>query len=574
MNSHLKWSSHLIRALFEQGVRHIVVSPGSRSTPLALAAAIHQGFEKHVVIDERSAGFMALGIGKATGKPAVLICTSGTAGVNYMPAIIEARQSGVPLIVLTADRPPNQRGIGSSQTIDQIKLYGDQAVFFHEAGEPAMADDDLQRLSWLAGQAVEKSVREGGAAHINLPFRKPLDPEKSDIEHEKNLNKKHLARHPGPETYPDPGSHTIHLPKAAQDLLHQAKRPLIVAGPANPHHALRSIFSIISRKLGAPAIVEPGASILEDELISINRYEQILRNREYLERLRPDLIIRFGDQPFTKSLLTALGAWSSEQIPVLHFTARQQPQDQAMNTTFRIFSAPADDIDLSSDPISSYGTDTDWLNRWKEIENAAENMLNQTMDSAKKLNDGHVLHFLSKSLDPEWNVMLSNSFIPRDMALFGRPELHQFVNRGTAGIDGILSTAAGIHLSSDRPTACITGDIAFLHDSNALLSLRDLSRPFVIIILNNGGGNIFRMLPVYEHSEYYTRYFETPQNVQFKSLADAHGLDYMFADTLEALHSLNLQNIKDTLIVECKTDPDISMDIRHQLWNFGCQSDK
>ncbi|PWN07002.1 2-succinyl-5-enolpyruvyl-6-hydroxy-3-cyclohexene-1-carboxylic-acid synthase [Rhodohalobacter mucosus] len=577
MNSHLKWSSHLFRSLYEKGVRHMVLSPGSRSTPLAMAAAIHKGFQKHVVIDERSAGFMALGIGKATGTPAVLICTSGTAGANYMPAVIEARQSGVPLIVLTADRPPILRGIGSSQTIDQIKLFGDQAIFFHEAGEPSGGAADLKRLSWLARQAVEESIRAGGAAHINLPFRKPLEPEMDDIKTEMTLNSRHPERKSDTNTDSDSDSvrRTLHLPETVNRLIQKAERPLIVAGPANPHHALRNTFQKVIHTLSAPVLMEPGASLQADESLTVNRFEQILRNPEHLESLQPDLIIRFGDQPFTKSLLSAFDAWGTEGIPVIHFVSRIQPQDQSMSSSFSIFCTPDDQIELPSGPYSAGNTEMNWLEKWKEIDKTAKNELERTMSDPKKLSDGHVIRFISNKLRSEWNVMLSNSFIPRDMALFGRPDPHQFVNRGAAGIDGILSTALGIHLASDRPTACIAGDIACLHDSNALLSLRDLKRPFVIIIVNNEGGNIFRMLPVSRYSDYYTEYFETPQNVQFERLAQAHGLTYKFVDTPDALLSLDLQKApKGALIIECKTDPDASMDIRQRLWNFGSLPDK
>src|SRR5690625_1959631 len=172
---HLSWISHLFRAFWAEGVRHIYISPGSRSTPLVQAAAGHPGFQKHVVLDERSAAFQALGTGKATGIPALLICTSGTAVANYHPAVIEAGEAGVPLLIISADRPPHLRGTGSSQTIDQVKLFGDAVIMFHELGEPVHSEEDYRRLTLLAHQSVTLSRNPGGAVHLNAPFRKPLE---------------------------------------------------------------------------------------------------------------------------------------------------------------------------------------------------------------------------------------------------------------------------------------------------------------------------------------------------------------------------------------------------------------
>ena len=569
MNSHLRWSSHLLRSFYDQGIRHAVISPGSRSTPLTIAAAIHEGFKKTVVIDERSAAFIALGIGKASGKPAILICTSGTAGANYMPAVIEARESGVPIIILTADRPPNQRGIGSSQTIDQIKLYGRKEVFFHEAGEPRDSDKDLDRLGYLARQAAEESVRIGGASHINLPFRKPLEPSADDIEEQISLNRKQVTDLQTSDG--NPLRRTLHLSSTAVDLLNNSEKPLIIAGPANPHHALQNIFVSISQELNAPVIAEPGSSIETGNTLTIHRYEQILRVKSFIEEKKPDLIIRFGDQPFTKSLLNVFEHWYKEKVPVLHFSARNASQDQAMSVTEKIVCSPDDQLSVDNlTPSDRSGT---WPESWKKADKMAENALEKAIKQEKGLSDGHVMNVLSEKVPSDWNVMLSNSFIPRDMALFGRTCKYQAVNRGTAGIDGILSTAIGIHSASETPTLCIMGDIAFLHDSNALLSLRDIDRPFVITVLNNGGGNIFRMLPVYQHADYYTQYFETPQNVRFEYLARAHNLNFEVVESLKDLHSLDLQSVQGVQIIECRTDSEISMDMRRKLWDMESSSE-
>jgi 2-succinyl-5-enolpyruvyl-6-hydroxy-3-cyclohexene-1-carboxylate synthase len=564
MDSHLRWTSHLLRAYYGLGVRHVILSPGSRSTPLTLAAAIHDGFIKKVVIDERSAAFMALGIGKATGIPALLICTSGTAAANYMPAVTEAKESGVPIIVLTADRPPHLRGIGSSQTVDQLKYFGDQAVFFHEAGEPVFKQADLRRLAYLAKQSLEAAVEKGGAAHVNMPFRKPLEPIPGEIESEQEINGRQISGSTAPVA--PVAKRTLHLSSEISGLINNSQKPLVIAGPSNLHHVPGKQLRELAEKINAPVIAEPGSAISIPPKFSITRYEQFLRSSDNLNKLEPDLIIRFGDQPFTKSLLTAFERWNNDHIPVIHFKSREAAQDHSMSVSHTVFCSPIDVVELPAQGQSNQKS-SEWLESWQTEDRSARNTLLEVLRENNTLTDGHIFsHFSSRDYG-NWNVMLSNSFIPRDMALFGRSSENQFVNRGAAGIDGIISTAVGIHESTQRRTLCITGDIAFLHDSNALLSVRDPDLPFVILVINNGGGTIFRMLPVYQYEKYYTPYFETPQQFDIEHFAAAHGMKYKLIDSPESLESFNVSESDGAWIIECKTDPDASMKMRRKLWN-------
>jgi 2-succinyl-5-enolpyruvyl-6-hydroxy-3-cyclohexene-1-carboxylate synthase len=557
MNNHLRWTSALIRSLYRSGVRHAVISPGSRSTPLTIAAAIHDGISKHVVIDERSAAFIALGIGKATGSPAILICTSGTAAANYYPAIVEAKESGVPMIVLTADRPPNLRGIGSSQTIDQVKLYGDQAVFFHEAGEPAFGEDDLRRIDYLGKQAVEAAVDAGGASHINLPFRKPLEPDEAAISAERKLNHEELPPRPASVL-----SRTISLSPGLSRLIQKAKRPLIIAGPADPAHALTNLLANFTEKLNAPVVAEPGSGVPEDPNRSIKRYEQFLRNADVLDELRPDLIIRFGDQPFTKSLLIALEKWT--EVPVVHFPARRAVQDHAMSADYVIRCGVDDRINLEAE-----GGSSDWLKIWQNHDQLAEKALDTSLSHSDAFTDGHVFRTIAAKIPDQWNVMLSNSLIPRDMTLFGSPSPAQFVNRGAAGIDGITSTAVGI---AER-----LGETCSLHHRRYCVSSR-FQRPVVAqgaaftAVCDPGGkqrrGTIFRMLPVHQAKELYTPYFETPQSVDLESLAKAHGIGYRKITTQKQLDEFSFSSLSGVVLVEYVTDADASMELRKSLWNY------
>ncbi|MCC5914791.1 MAG: 2-succinyl-5-enolpyruvyl-6-hydroxy-3-cyclohexene-1-carboxylic-acid synthase [Balneolaceae bacterium] len=564
MSDHLNWCSELIRSLYEQGVRHTIISPGSRSTPLTIAAAIHPGLRKRVVLDERSAAFIALGIGKATGAPALLICTSGTAASNYLPAVTEAKESGVPMILLTADRPPHLRGIGSSQTINQIGLYGDQAIFFHEAGEPNSEEADLRRLRYLGKQAVDASIRKGGASHINLPFRKPLEPGEESIKIQQELNRKQIeAIRPDMVNTRPSAQRTVQLRDDLSRLIRNSERPLIIAGPANPHQRLDRLTLSLAKELNAPIVPEPGSGI-ELSKYTVTRYEQFLRKDDTRKQLKPDLIIRTGDQPFTKSVLTAIESW--KELPVIHFTGRDAVQDHAMNVTEQILIHPQDHFEIPQP--GSKRTD-EWLQLWSDIDLNCEKQLESTLESSATMSDPHVFRQLGAVIPENWNVMLSNSLIPRDMAMIGKQHAATFVNRGAAGIDGITSTAIGVRQATEAPTLCITGDLAFLHDAGSLLTINngEPEAPLVILVINNGGGTIFRMLPVFEQKDLYRDYFETPQQADISLLARSYGINYQKIDRLSELKSLNLKGITEPQVIEIITDPDESMRIRKELWN-------
>jgi 2-succinyl-5-enolpyruvyl-6-hydroxy-3-cyclohexene-1-carboxylate synthase len=559
MINHLRWTSELLGSFYSLGVRNIIISPGSRSTPLVQAASLHEGFKKSVVLDERSAAYIALGMGKRTGLPSLLICTSGTAVANYMPAVVEAKKSGVPMIILSADRPPNLRGIGSSQTVDQIKLFGNQAVFFHEAGEPVHTDQDYKRLNYAARQSFEASINPGGAAHINLPFRKPLEATEQQIEEEKELlskNKFHSIK----ITSPSKAVHT--LDESIRELITSGKKPVIIAGPSDPLQSLSRQIRSFTNQLEIPVVAEPGSGLTASENnVAINGYEQFLRDPEKIRKLEPDLILRFGDQSYTKSILSALDAW--QNIPTVHFATRSAWQDQSMSVTQRVICRPEDQIELG---FLKNKINSSWKQIWLNESEQAKRKREEIITGQNSLTDCHLFHFLYPKLRENWNMMLSNSFPVRDMAMFGGVSSHQFVNRGAAGIDGITSTAWGIHQSSGLPTACITGDLAFLHDSNALLSIKQTDRPFLIIVINNGGGNIFRMLPVYQQKDIYETYFETPQHVRIAELARAHSINYTEINTVDQLIETEPDQLQGATIIECKTDAGQSMEIRKKLW--------
>src|SRR5690625_939 len=563
---HLSWISHLFRAFWAEGVRHIYISPGSRSTPLVQAAAGHPGFQKHVVLDERSAAFQALGTGKATGIPALLICTSGTAVANYHPAVIEAGEAGVPLLIISADRPPHLRGTGSSQTIDQVKLFGDAVIMFHELGEPVHSEEDYRRLTLLAHQSVTLSRNPGGAVHLNAPFRKPLEAGEEIRQRERERNMEQIRTSGTP--HHAHGNKISHLPEEVTERIKQAKRPLLIAGPDEPFRVAVDLLHQLSMQADIPVIAEPGSHLPPLPNL-IHHYDLLLRSERLKQVLKPDLIIRTGDNP-VGACFTSYAA-DNRDVPVLQFLSRPTWQESTFPATDRVHlpsaapSARGSDIELKSR--------AEWLKDWKEADAAASQLLTEQLERESVLTDGHVIRHFTSELPYEWGVMTSNSFTIRDLALFGRPEFHpsrSFANRGAAGIDGILSTAAGSLRATGRRTALFIGDLAFLHDAGALASVRDLEVPLLIIVFNNGGGTIFRMLPVYSGDTDYTTYFETPQGADLGYLAKAYNVPFRRLHSIDDLpgHEF-IQKLDRSMIIECVIDADLSMALRNSLWQIG-----
>lgn len=553
------WATVFFRKLIEGGVRQVIISPGSRSTPLTMAAAANPHLKKQVILDERSAAFTALGIGKATGTPAVLICTSGTAAANYFPAVIEARQSGVPIILATADRPPHLRATGANQAIDQLKLFGDYPVFFHEAGEPRLADEDLNRLAMLARQAIGTAQQKRGPVHLNFPFRKPLEPTSSFVKKTETINKQDCP------ALVDQGrtKERFYIPESVQKAIANAHRPLLIVGPTAPKDDSQSIAQL-AEKSGAPVLSESTVTSAQ----TISGFAGFLRNLKTIETMEPDLILRFGLQPTSKSLEKALETWQPDHH--FHFASTHDWQDATCSGSTHL---PWLGKPFSTKSITS-STDEAWFQAWKEQEKKFKTYRDRAFSQAETLTDGHIYHHLLPQCSDDHFIAVSNSFPARDVQLFGQNSVQHplFLNRGASGIDGITSTAMGISLARQQPGVLFTGDLAFLHDTNALLNQKILDQNLTVVVINNSGGSIFRMLPIEQHKEYFQHYFETPQSADIQHLVNTYDIAFQRITTLQELNNFNLKEWQEQnpglSVVECQTDPDASMQLRQQLWNF------
>lgn len=556
------WATIFFRKLLKDGIRHVIISPGSRSTPLTMAAAAHPHLQKEVILDERAAAFTALGIGKATGRPAVLVCTSGTATANYFPAVIEARQSGVPMILTTADRPPHLRSTGANQAIDQLKLFGDYPVFFHEAGEPRLGDVDLDRIEMLAQQAIGMAQQKRGPVHLNFPFRKPLEPEPAFVKKIKDENSGSEAGLMDHKKFQC--DDYFHLPAEIQQVLLSAQHPIIMVGPTAPDDDTESVTKL-AEKLNCPVLSE---STIPSQYV-ISGFAAFLRSKKVRKQLKPDLILRFGFQPTSKSFGEALRDWKPKNH--FHFASTHDWQDATFSQSTHL---PWLGRPLSFDGLPDAGEQI-WLMKWKKQEQLTNEHLQKSIRQSEALTDGHIYHHLLPQCMDEHFIAVSNSFPARDIQLFGDQAIRHplFLNRGASGIDGVTSTAMGISVGLEQPGVLFTGDLAFLHDINALLNSGMISQSLTVIVVNNSGGSIFRMLPVKQHDAYFKDYFETPQSTDIQQLVESFDIPCHRIQSLEEIRQFDLRQWQKQhnglSVIECRTDADASMKLRKTCWDYS-----
>jgi 2-succinyl-5-enolpyruvyl-6-hydroxy-3-cyclohexene-1-carboxylate synthase len=531
-NVNTLWSSVLVETLFRLGVTTAVISPGSRSSPLTVAFAQHPQLTTIPVLDERSAAFFALGKGKITGKPTALVCTSGTAGANFYPAVIEARESGVPLLVFTADRPPELRHCHSGQTIDQQRLYGHYPVWQVELALPS---DEIEQLCYLRQTLVQATSRSrfptSGAVHLNLPFRDPLAPTPHSVQRNGS----------------DFDGFFSHLVPAATPTLQQplpwetwrsCDRGVIIAGVDQPLDAEKycSAIAQLANTLGWVVLAE-GLSPVRNyaHLVPnvISTYDFILRDREVANALTPQMIIQIGAFPTSKTLRTWLSSISPQYWMI---EARGENLDPLHRQTIplRVSIEEMSNVKLSFPRLSAY------QKQWLSLEQKTRQTIDHQFTATTQLLEPKIAWFLSQILPEKTPLFIANSLPVRDVEWFWQPnsrQIYPLFNRGANGIDGTLSTALGI-ADHQKQAVCLTGDLALLHDTNAFLLSKKLRGHLTIILVNNNGGGIFEMLPISQFPEVFEEYFATPQDIDFSALCATYGVDYQAIQSWQELASL------------------------------------
>lgn len=558
------WASVLVETLVRCGVTHAVISPGSRSTPLTLALANHPGSEAFPVLDERSAGFFALGLAKQNLQPVVLVCTSGTAAANYFPAIIEAHESGVPLVVLTADRPPELRSCASGQTIDQQKLYGSYVREFHELAVPELSEPLLRYLRQAVAQAVLRAGSPaGGPVHVNVPFRDPLPPVADDggaarlaatIDWERFFS--HLA--------PAGAAATLVTPPALQPGVHGA----IVVGPAQPADPEGFVAAVaeIARRLGWPVLAE-GLSPLRNHAARVphlvTTYDTVLRNAAVAERLKPEVVLCLGGWPTSK----VLRGWVEASAPTIWLvTERPDNRDALHGRTRQLGISLAALATLVSESPDVNG----YQQMWARYDERIRTALDAQLRKEESMFEPKAAWLLAQHLPAETTLVLANSMPVRDVEYVwppGNRAIRPLCNRGANGIDGTLSTALGAAHGSSRPAVLLTGDLALLHDTNGFLLRAKFRGALTIVLINNRGGGIFEHLPGAQFEPPFEEFFATPQEADFGKLAATYGVDHVLVRDWDHFNSL-IATLPATRIrlLELRTDRKHDAALRKQIF--------
>ena len=557
----------LVDEFAQLGITHAVFSPGSRSTTMAMLFREHGDFETYMNIDERSAGFMALGIAKAHRKPVILVCTSGSAVAHYMPAVLEAQYSGVPLIILSADRPHTLQHVGAPQTVDQQKLFGTAVNYYEELAVPQQ-DHYYTYPRLVARKAYMKAMDvKRGPVHINVPLFEPLVPE---------LDKKHFdcGRLPFSVVGGTIQPSDVH---AMYDLLKNTK-VLILAGPSAYPNDIESILAL-SYMFNAPILGDPLSNMrsVRDERV-VTSYDAVLTQEAYRDVLQPDCILQIGQMVVSKRVQQWVA--SMQHTPIISVSPTMDYTNPAGNTTLFVQSTPQDLVaalkigipELHAMENEGYAegayeeldtADNGYLATWIHADEVGRKQLD-TVGREQELFEGRTIHLLQELLPQHSQIVVANSMSIRDMDYFWSGNRHSAIiygNRGVNGIDGTVSTALGI-ATSGMPTVLLTGDLTFFHDLNGLAVAKTHPLNLTIIVHNNDGGGIFEYLPQ-KGTPHFDYLFSTAQGLDYSGLATLYGIDFVRVASNDELKNA-LQNYVGTMgvhVIEIPTSKERSREL-------------
>lgn len=573
-NRNTQWTEIFVDELARSGLMAVCIAPGSRNTPLTLAFARHPTIRAYSHLDERSAGFFALGLAQASQKVVALVCTSGTALANFYPAVIEAHQSQIPLLVLSGDRPPELRHSGANQTIDQLKIYGDMVRWFVDMALPEQQPSavSIRNLRTLANRAIATAKgMPAGVVHLNFPFRKPLEP--IPLAGDEMLPDITPA-HPWPHTQIAQPSLAIDLAQIGEiaHLLEKHPRGLIIVGLGKQHAGLAEAIHEFSQKTGYPILADALSGVRFNGTVeTISTYDNFL---PLLETDPVQIVIRFGKLPLSKAINTYLGQtdfeayihiasedgiWADDTHKITHFIPTTQV---GWLTTMNTYLATQADLT--------------WRNIWQTYEQMTRRAVQEYLQTADDFEGGVVADVIARIPDNS-TIFVGNSLPVRHLDQFGfagdKP-LKIYANRGASGIDGLVSTALGCGVAHpENPLVLIIGDISLYHDMNGLLAIQRLNIPVTIVLLNNDGGGIFNRLPIRDFEPEFTEWFLTPHGLDFAHTAALYGLDYMTvasqSDFREVFSASVTQN--QATLIDVKTDATRAEEHRQMIYSLLVQ---
>lgn len=561
----------LVDEFYQLGVRHAVFSPGSRSTTMAMLFKEHEGFETYMNIDERSASFMALGIAKAHKEPTVLVCTSGSAVAHYLPAILEAQYSGIPLIVLSADRPHTLLHVGAPQTVDQHKIFGTAVNYFEELAVPQESHyytypRQVARKAYMKAMDTKK-----GPVHINVPLFEPLVPELSRNHFEAGRSSFKVVKPNYSSVFGcDNRNNLPHINNATDiahgndgtkeinDLLERYERILILAGPQIDIDEAETICSF-GEALQAPILADPLSNVrgCDTSKVVISTYDALLARQALWYELKPDCVIQFGQIVVSKRVQQMIASWTDlEYIEV-------NPTMDSMNPTGKTTMHMQASIDVFT---NLYGVKNDspaYLGKWQHLETEGKQKLGTAIEEPSCF-EGRTIRELQQHISDNAQVLIANSMSIRDFDYFwfsGESKAVLYGNRGVNGIDGTISTALGLAVNG-RPTYLVTGDLSLFHDLNGLAVAKTHNLNLTIILHNNDGGGIFEYLPQ-KGTKHFDYLFSTSQGLDYSGAAKLYGCDYTKISSPDELSSVlaNVSQETGVHIIEIPTNREYSREL-------------
>ncbi|WP_369902070.1 2-succinyl-5-enolpyruvyl-6-hydroxy-3-cyclohexene-1-carboxylic-acid synthase [Bacillus manliponensis] len=568
MNHHIEGLSYYLGAFVDELARlnicDVVISPGSRSTPLALLMAHHNEIQTYLQVDERSAAFFALGIAKAKKRPVALLCTSGTAAANYYPAICEAFHSRVPLVVLTADRPHELRDVGAPQAMNQLHLYGSFVKEFIEMALPEAADSMYAYARMTAGRAAAAAMQTPkGPVHLNFPIREPLIPNLS-LE---DLWEKGRLEYGKAAYYGNSGIASEYVTSLAKRLS-QMEKGLIVCGDDSDEQLAEAVTTF-AEAVGYPILADPLSGIRSgkhNKNTVIDCYDTFLRNDVVKEAWKPDVIIRFGGMPVSK----ALTQYIKKQENALHIVVDESGKwrDSISMANEVVYAHDVTFCEQLTEAVAKRD-DKKWLYMWQCINEKTKETLRE-VEQYDTAFEGKVVTDIVNILPEKATLFVSNSMPIRDTDTFfftTDKEIEVMANRGVNGIDGIVSTALGASAVRE-PLVLVVGDLSFYHDLNGLLAAKLQKLKVTIVVVNNDGGGIFSFLPQYNEKEHFESLFGTPLGLNYEHVVTMYGGVFTRVSGWDEFRSAVKTgvNSEGLHVVEICTNRDENLQMHRELW--------
>lgn len=562
-----KYIGALVDELSALKIENIVISPGSRSTPISMLINEHPKLKKYIAVDERGAGFFALGIAKSTNKPTVLVCTSGTAAANYLPAISEAKESRIPLIVITADRPHELRDIGAPQAMNQIGLYGDTVKKFIELALPEASEGMYQYVRTAVNRLYRSSMTTPkGPVHVNVPIREPLVPNFS-IENLFSAGK----RGENSNATVTRSISTISNDTTNQlvELFLKKRKGLLVCGPYVNDVAIQKIMEL-GAALQYPVICDPlsnGRTIHNEGTVRVDTYDTFLRYQDVATTLDTELIVRFGSMPVSKNF--HLFVQSQKNCEVVVVDEGDLWRDPTLRATQMI---SCDDAEFCSSILKCWnqaGTNDDWLNKWHSINEKTKVGLQKAAEF-EEFFEGKIVQLLTKNIKNESTIFVANSMPIRDIDTFFTTQEKKIkiaCNRGINGIDGTIATALGMAAAGEQVTLLI-GDLSFYHDLNSLVLSKLHNLPIKVVLVNNDGGGIFSFLPQSKEEKHFEELFGTPLGLNFEHAALLFDGDYTLVKSWHDFEEVMTAKNDRIQIIEIKTNRNENYKLHQKVWEL------